>query len=48
MISLQLEPRDVQEINDFRGAIFVRDADGPSSRHYPDKIGMGNVKSPLV
>lgn len=36
------------EINDFRGTFLIRYADGAPAWHHPKKIGMMDLKSPLV
>ena len=38
----------MNQVNDFCGAIFIRDADGSPARHYPDKILVPDLEPALI
>jgi hypothetical protein len=38
----------MHQVNDFRGTVFVRDADSPTARHHPQEILMADLETPLI
>ena len=38
----------MHQVNDFRGPILVRNADGPPARHPPQNILVADLESPLI